>query len=119
MCIGDIFTLGDAVIQVTQGRIPCNTIDRRLGYPVMKEMIRTGFTGYLCRVLKEGIVRSDDRISLQKRDSQGVTVLKANTIYFHEPKDVDGIRSVLAIEALADNWREKFGKRLRNATASS
>ena len=29
ICIGDIFRLGDAVIQITQGRIPCSTITKR------------------------------------------------------------------------------------------
>lgn len=119
ICIGDIFTLGDAIIQVTQGRIPCNTIDQRLGYPMMKNMIQTGFTGYLCRVLKEGMVRSDDQITLHKKDLHGVTVLEANTTYFHNPKDIEGIRRVLAIEALADDWRDKFGKRLEIALANT
>ena len=119
VCIGDVFTLGDAVIQVTQGRIPCSTIDQRLGFPVMKHMIQTGFTGYLCRVLKEGLVRSDDRIALHTKDPLGVTVLEANTTYFHNPKDVEGIQRVLAIGALADDWRDKFGKRLETAVATN
>lgn len=118
VCIGDVFTLGDAVIQVTQGRIPCSTIDQRLGFPVMKHMIQTGFTGYLCRVLKEGLVRSDDKIGLHTKDPHGVTVLEGNTTYFHNPKDVEEIQRVLSIEALADDWREKFGKRLELALAN-
>ncbi|WP_025784027.1 MOSC domain-containing protein [Sporosarcina sp. D27] len=119
VCIGDIFTLGDAIIQVTQGRIPCNTIDQRLGHPMMKNMIQTGFTGYLCRVLKEGMVRSEDQISLHKSDTHGVTVLEANTIYFHDTKNIEGIRRVLAIDALAEDWRDKFGKRLEKALVNS
>lgn len=115
VCIGDIYTLGKTVIQVTQGRIPCSTIDQRLGYPVMKSMIKTGFTGYLCRVLVEGEVRSDDPITLQTRDPHGVTVLEANTLYFHDPKNIEGIQRVLAIEALAEDWREKFSNRLEIA----
>lgn len=119
VCIGDIYTLGDAIIQVTQGRIPCSTIDQRLGYPAMKGMIQTGFTGYLCRVLKEGLVRSDAQITLHTKDPHGVTVLEANTTYFHNPKEINGIRRVLAIEALADDWRDKFQKRLEIALATS
>ena len=119
VCIGDVFLLGEAMIQVTQGRIPCNTIDQRLGYPVMKHMIQTGFTGYLCRVLQEGTVRSTDKIVSHTKDSHGVTVLEANTTYFHNRKDVERIQRVLAIEALADDWRDKFGKRLESALAAN
>ena len=51
--IGDIFFLGNAVIQVTQGRIPCSTITKRTNNPsLLKRMVQTGFTGYLCRVLE-------------------------------------------------------------------
>ena len=115
VCIGDVLTIGEAVIQVTQGRIPCSTIDERLGDPVMKRMIQTGFTGYLCRVLQEGIIRSTDTIKLETKDLNGVTVLEAITTYFHTPKDIESIQRVLAIEALAEDWRLKFNKRLEAA----
>lgn len=48
--IGDIFRLGEAVIQITQGRVPCSTITKRTNNPfLLKRMVQTGFTGYLCR----------------------------------------------------------------------
>ena len=51
--IGDIFRIGEAVIQITQGRIPCSTITKRTNNPsLLKRMVQTGFTGYLCRVLR-------------------------------------------------------------------
>ncbi len=53
--IGDTFQLGEAVIQITQSRIPCSTITKRTNHPLLlKRMVETGFTGYLCRVLVEG-----------------------------------------------------------------
>ncbi|GKV70159.1 sulfurase [Sporosarcina sp. NCCP-2716] len=115
VCIGDIYRIGDVRIQVTQGRIPCSTIDQRLGYPVMKAMIETGFTGYLCRVLEEGSVPADAEITLEEKDPNGVTVLEANTVYFHRPRDIEGIRRVLDIGPLAEEWRRKFTKLLENA----
>ena len=49
--IGDIFRIGEAVIQIIQGRIPCSTITKRTNNPsLLKRMVQTGFTGYLCRV---------------------------------------------------------------------
>ncbi|KAA0958026.1 MOSC domain-containing protein [Planococcus sp. ANT_H30] len=120
VCIGDIFQVGEAIIQVTQGRVPCNTIDRRLDMkPLLKEMVKTGFTGYLCRVLEEGIVRADSSIRLVAKSPQQVSVLYANEINFHRPRDIDGIVKVLEVEELAAEWRQFLTKRLTKLTSGS
>lgn len=117
ICIGDIFQIGEAVIQVTQGRVPCNTIDRRLDMkPLLKEMVKTGYTGYLCRVLEEGMIRADSLIRLVAKSPQQVSVLYANEINFHRTKDIDGLVKVLEAEDLADEWRQFLTKRLIKLT---
>lgn len=113
VCIGDIYRVGDAVIQVTQGRVPCDTISQRTGLPkLMKGMIKTGFTGYLCRVLEEGMIRSNSEIRLLQRDSNNVSILYANEVYFQRPKDEEGLKRILEVDALAEEWREMLLKRL-------
>lgn len=115
--IGDVLRIGEAVVQVTQGRVPCNTIDRRLDMaPFLKAMVKTGYTGYLCRVLEEGRVASGDRAELIERDPKGVSVLYANTVNFHQPKNAEAIRQVLESQALAAEWREWLTKRLAKLT---
>ncbi|RUS58111.1 sulfurase [Kurthia sp. 3B1D] len=117
VAIGDIYQLGDAVIQVTQGRIPCNTINRRVGNPqMMKRMVETGFTGYLCRVLEEGSVYSDSEMTLLQKDPANITVLFGNETYFHHAKDVERMKKIIAVDALADDWRERFDTRLAKLT---
>ncbi|MFC5588486.1 MOSC domain-containing protein [Sporosarcina soli] len=116
--IGDIFQLGDAVIQITQGRIPCSTITKRTDLPpLLKRMIETGFTGYLCRVLEEGTVRKDSQITLLEPHPKQVSVLFTNELYFHRPKDVEGIQKVLGVQELAEDWRERLTKRLEKLTS--
>ncbi|MFJ7933083.1 MOSC domain-containing protein [Sporosarcina sp. NPDC096371] len=115
--IGNIYRLGDAVIQVTQGRIPCSTITKRTDLPaLLKRMVDTGFTGYLCRVLEEGTVRKDSTITLLESHPQQVSILFANQVYFHRPKDIEGIQQVLAVHELAEDWRERLTKRLEKLT---
>ena len=117
ICIGDIFRLGDAVIQVTQGRIPCSTITKRTNMPLLlKRIVETGFTGYLCRVLEEGTVRKDSKITLVEAHPKQVSILFANQVYFHKPKDVEGIKKVLDVPELAEDWRELLTKRLGKLT---
>ena len=111
--IGDIFRLGEAVIQITQGRIPCSTISKRTNNPfLLKRMVQTGFTGYLCRVLEEGIVRNDSQITLLESHPKKVSILYGNEIYFHKQKDVEGIKKILAVEELANEWKELLVNRL-------
>ena len=113
--IGDIFQIGEAVIQVTQGRIPCSTINKRTNLPfLLKRMVETGFTGYLGRVLKEGTVRQDSNITLIEPHPKQVSILFANEVYFHNPKDIEGINRILDIPELAQKWKESLEKRLKN-----
>lgn len=118
--IGDIFQLGEAVIQITQGRIPCSTITKRTNNPLLlKRLVETGFTGYLCRVLEEGTVRKNSPITLIESDPHKVSVLYANEVYLHKPKDVEGIERILAVDALADNWKEFLTKRYKKLTSNA
>lgn len=113
VCIGDTYQLGEAIIQVTQARVPCSTISKRLGIPgILPRIVATGYTGYLCRVLQEGTVRQDSKITLLERPSNNVSVLFSNEIYFHNRKDKDGIEKVLAVPELAEIWRGQLEDRL-------
>lgn len=115
--IGDIFRLGDAVIQVTQSRIPCSTITKRTNLPfLLKRMIETGYTGYLCRVLEEGIVRRDSKITLLECHPAQVSVLFTNQVYFHNSKDPKGAKKILNVPELAQKWRESLEKRVNKSS---
>lgn len=111
VCIGDVYTVGEAVIEITQGRVPCSTIDKYTSASsLMKRLVQTGYTGYLARVLQEGVVRADDRITLQTKGEGQLTILKCNQIYF--TNDQQAMAHLLTTPALADEWKFKFAKRL-------
>ena len=113
VCIGDIFQVGDAVIQITQGRIPCSTISNRVDNPlILKRLVDTGFVGYLCRVIKEGTIRNDSMISLVERHPQEISVQFCMDTYFHRTDDVEAMKKILNVPELADKWREKLEERL-------
>ncbi|WP_423336945.1 MOSC domain-containing protein [Neobacillus sp. 19] len=116
--VGDIFRLGEAVIQITQGRIPCSTISKRTNNPfLLKRMVQTGFTGYLCRVLEEGFVRYDSQITLLESHPKKVSILYGNEIYFHNQKDIEGIKKILAVDELANEWKELLADRQNKLTS--
>lgn len=112
--IGDTYRVGNARIQITQGRIPCskiskfNQVDR-----LLKRVFETGFTGYLFRVLEEGSVRSDSKITLEDRKNNGISVLEANQIMFHDRGNYAAIEKLLEIKELAVVWQERLKKTLQ------
>lgn len=111
--IGNTYQLGDAIIEVTQARVPCSTIPKRLGIPaILPRMVETGYTGYLCRVLQEGTVRKDSNITLLEEHPAKVSVLFCNEVYFHRRKDIEGMKQILAVPQLADVWREQLTERV-------
>lgn len=113
ICIGDIFSIGSSVLQVTQGRIPCSTISTfNHQEQFLNQLFETGFTGYFFRVLEEGIIERESKIETLVKDPHQVSVLYANQILFHDQDNRAGVEKVLAVEALADVWRKKLIKLL-------
>ncbi|QSB11116.1 MOSC domain-containing protein [Lysinibacillus sp. FSL K6-0057] len=113
VCIGDIYKIGDVVIQITQGRIPCSTIDRYTEANILlKRLIETGYTGFLARVLEEGTICADSSIELVEKHPARISVLYCNEVYFKN-KDAIAMKQIQAVDALAEDWKEKLEKRIQ------
>jgi MOSC domain-containing protein YiiM len=111
--IGDMYQVGDAVIQITQARNPCSTINKRTHLSMLlKRMIDTGYTGYFGRVIKEGKVRKDSKITLLQRHPKQVSILFANQVYFHMLHDREAVNKLLDLPELAIKWRDSLIKRV-------
>jgi len=109
VCIGDIFQVGTAIVQVSQPRQPCITLAARYGRADMvKLVVNSGRTGCYLRVIEEGIAETGDAFILRERDRLGITVAFANRIYHHDRNNRVGIDKVLKVEALSASWRESF-----------
>ena len=113
VCIGDVYKVGDAIIQITQGRIPCSTIDKYTeANTLLKRLIETGYTGYLARVLDEGTIRIDSTIEIVERHPARLSVLHCNEVYFKN-NDPLAMKRIQAVDVLAEDWKQKLEKRIR------
>ncbi|MDQ0197713.1 MOSC domain-containing protein [Neobacillus ginsengisoli] len=113
VCIGDVYQVGNAIIQVTQGRVPCSTISKFNAInQFLNRVYSTCYTGFFFRVLKDGVVTVESDIRLLEKHSKGISVLFANQTLFHDQKNQDAIGKILEVEELADVWRKKFMKLL-------
>ncbi|RAV20642.1 MOSC domain-containing protein [Paenibacillus contaminans] len=111
--IGDTFLLGEAVVQISQPRQPCFKLAVKYGVPDMPVKVQnTGYTGYYFRVLEEGYVSKESRLTRLAADGGGISVEFANRIMHHDKENMDGVRRILAVTALSASWRATFEKRL-------
>ncbi len=112
VCIGDLFRLGDAVIQVSQPRTPCWKIDARFGIEGMTEFIHeTGLTGWYYRVIEEGMAGPGCEFSRLEKDASGVTVEWMLTVCRAHRPAPEALESIAAVPALAGNWVRKLTDR--------
>jgi len=109
ICIGDIFQVGTAFVQISQPRQPCATLAARYGRnDMIKLVIDSGYTGFYFRVLEEGAAEKGEELILKKRDPLHITVSFANHIYHKDRKNCEGIEKVLAVPALSASWQKSF-----------
>jgi MOSC domain-containing protein YiiM len=113
--VGDVWRIGDALVQVSQPRSPCFKVAARLGIPdLVIRARRTGFTGLHLRVLEPGTLAAGDAIEVVSRSSHGITVADAVAARFG-PRDNGLVAAVLAVPELAEEWRSKTAPRLARA----
>jgi MOSC domain-containing protein YiiM len=115
VCIGDVWRIGDTLVQVSQPRSPCFKVAARLAIPdLVTRARRTGFTGLHLRVLEPGSVGAGDPIEVVARAAHGVTVFDAVAARFG-PRDDGLLAAVLAVPELAEEWLVKTAPRLARA----
>lgn len=113
VCIGDIYTLGEAVVQVTQPRQPCYKLAKRYDvFDLPVQLQETGFTGYYFRVIEEGLIPINPQLQLKTKHPAGITVEFTNTLKYRDKQNAEGIQQILAVEELSASWRHTFIKRL-------
>jgi MOSC domain-containing protein YiiM len=75
VCLGDIYEIGGAVVQVTKARGPCYKLQYRTGVPDMiKRVLANGRSGWYVRVLEEGPIEAGQEVVLLKRLAAGETL---------------------------------------------
>ncbi|BAC12691.1 hypothetical conserved protein [Oceanobacillus iheyensis HTE831] len=100
--IGDIYQLGEAIIQVSQPGI------------VKREEVENGFrTGWYFRVIKEGTVRPETDLVLQERPYPQFSIAACSEIMYMNRDDLWAADDLFQCEALGHTWRKALRKRLR------
>lgn len=111
VCLGDIFRIGSARLQVSQPRQPCINIARRWQMPDLAERVAaTGRTGWYLRVLIEGQVEAGLRVDLVERLCPDWTISRATramTLRASAPAEAATLREVPGLSAA---WRRTLSR---------
>ena len=117
VCLGDVFQVGTALVQVTQPRTPCSTISRRWSdWDLPREMERTARTGFYLRVLREGHVAAGDAFEFVSRPSGAVAVSDVVRIMDAGVADRDAYRALTRAPEFPEQWRRQILRRLGEDT---
>lgn len=112
VCIGDIFSVGSAVVQLSQPRQPCWKLARRWQIKDLAVQVeQTGFTGWYFRVLQEGLVESTIPLRLIDRPYPEWTVTTANRIMHHERGNQKAAEHLSLCPLLSSSWQHTLRQR--------
>ena len=110
--IGDIWSWGEALLQVSQPRFPCFKLAMATGRnDVGKRMLAAGRNGWYLRVLQPGEVPAAGPITVVERGSEDATVLDGvRALLPGAPRELT--ERMIAVPPLAERWRAMLLDRL-------
>ncbi|WP_222983635.1 MOSC domain-containing protein [Flagellimonas meishanensis] len=109
--IGNIYKLGDALVQITQPREPCYKLGIRFGdQKILREFIDHGFPGTYVKVLKEGEVSAGDSMELVEESENPLTIQRFYRLLFDKKKDPEVLKLAIKNESIPVGKREKLRK---------
>jgi MOSC domain-containing protein YiiM len=120
VCIGDVFEIGESLVQISQPRQPCWKLARRWGIKDLALRVQeTGRTGWYFRVLREGHVQAGNRLLLVERRHPNWTVFSANEVMHCRTQDRQAAQDLADCAELSSRWRDKLDRRARTGTIES
>lgn len=106
VCVGDVWSVGGALVAVSQPRQPCWKLARRWAVKDLALRVQqTGRTGWYFRVVREGLVAAGDLLTLAERPAPNWTITRANEVMHHRKTDFALAAELAAVPTLSASWR--------------
>jgi MOSC domain-containing protein YiiM len=119
VCIGDIFRIGSAHLQVTEPRTPCHKLAMKFDDDDLpRRFAARGNVGFYFRVLEEGEVGAGDDIQLDARDPVRLSIADVLHLWADKTAGAEALARALGVSALSATWRRRFEVRFADAKAS-
>ena len=107
--IGDVFRIGDALVEVSQPRVPCFKLGMKMRDPqIVKPFLKSERVGFYVRVLEEGEVGADDVIKRTKVGEGQMTVKEIVHLRHFDNANAAAAEKAARLPALTPSWRDSF-----------
>ena len=112
--IGDIYKLGNTIVQITQPREPCFKFAYKFeNKGVLQQFIDHGHSGTYVRVLEEGNVKTGDTFKLIEPAKDSVSIFHFFELLYADDKNKAHIKLLLHNDALPQRIRKRLNFFLR------
>jgi len=113
ICIGDQFSCGEVIFEVSQPRGPCWKISEVLGIKQLTSLVVGEVkTGFYFRVLKEGQMDRSCSLKRIKRQYEKFTIEYVSDCYLNPKKNQENIKEIILCPELSSRFRTNFEKKL-------
>jgi MOSC domain-containing protein YiiM len=111
--VGDVFSVGSTVLQVSQPRAPCFKLGIRMGdAKFVKRFLRSGRPGFYFRIIEPGELGVGDEITCVERGRTGISVHEIWRLSYGDSSDRARLELALQIPTLGDEWRTPMQAKL-------
>jgi MOSC domain-containing protein YiiM len=111
VCIGDVYAIGEARLQVSQPRQPCSNISRRWRIDGLTQCVeQTGRSGWYLRVLAEAFVEARMTVELLERPRPAWPVERATHAMQRRKSNPAEAAALAALPELSVDWRRTLQK---------
>ena len=112
VCIGDSWSLGETVLQVSQPRQPCWKLARRWSMKELPALVNKHHrSGWYCRVVQTGLVNVQQEVKLLARPNPDWSIARASDVMYQAKHDAALSHALAALPELAESWREELLQR--------
>ncbi|QUR94953.1 MOSC domain-containing protein [Macrococcoides canis] len=112
VCLGDVYEIGSARLQVTQPRKPCWKPARKHGELELSRITEeNGRTGWYFKVLVPGEINEGEEIRLVERLHNTWSIARCNDV-MHRSTDMSEVKEMSELPELAETWKVSLQKKL-------
>lgn len=109
--IGDIYKIGETLVQVTQPRQPCFKLEFRFkDKEIVRKFVESGFPGVYVRILKNGNIKTGESMELiEKKNS--ISIQRVYQLLYTDVFEKEAIQTAINDPFIAESCRKDLVKR--------
>lgn len=113
VCIGDVFTVGAALVQVSQPRQPCGKLaSKHSEARLVRWVNERQFCGFYFRVLRGGPVAAGDAIARVEQPHAEWSVARATRVILDPQAGRADVEALRDLPALSASWKRQLANKL-------